>query len=338
MPLTLQVDTARWRDHLKSFAAAHAGLVPVAKGNGYGFGTRTLAAEAAALGVDTVAVGTYDELDAAASFRGELLVLAPWRPGDEPHAAPVIHTVSRLADLRELARLDTTAPHVVVEVMTSMRRHGIAPDEIQEAATLLDGVRFRGWALHLPLDGDRTEQARTLGRRATAAASGPLWVSHLGEAAAAALAEETGIEVRQRIGTALWLGSRAALKARATVLDVHELRRGDRYGYRQRRAPRAGRLLVVAGGTAHGIALEAPTPAVSLRQRAVSIAKGGLEAAGRALSPFYVAGKRRWFAEPPHMQCSMIWLPNDVQRPDVGDELDVEVRFTTTAFDEVRWA
>ncbi|HLT61138.1 MAG TPA: alanine racemase, partial [Microlunatus sp.] len=52
MPLTLHVDADRWRDHLKSFAAAHPGLVPVAKGNGYGFGTETLAGEAAALGVD----------------------------------------------------------------------------------------------------------------------------------------------------------------------------------------------------------------------------------------------------------------------------------------------
>lgn len=338
MPLTLQVDAARWRDHLKSFAAAHAGLVPVAKGNGYGFGTRTLAVEAAALGADTLAVGTYDDLDAAAGFNGELLVLSPWRPGAGPPAGPVIHTVSRLADLRALAQADGTPPQVVVEVMTTMRRHGIAPEEIAEAADLLGGVRFRGWALHLPLGGDRTKQARTLGRSATAAAQGPLWVSHLGESGAAALAEETSTEVRQRIGTALWLGARSALRARATVLDVHELRRGDRYGYRQRRARRAGRLLVVAGGTAHGIALEAPAPAASLRQRAVSVAKGGLEAAGRALSPFHVAGRRRWFAEPPHMQCSMIWLPGDVPAPAVGDELDVEVRFTTTAFDEVRWA
>ena len=77
--------------------------------------------------------------------------------------------------------------------------------------------------------------------------------------------------------------------------------------------------------------------AASLRQRAVALAKGGLEAAGWALSPFYVGGRQRWFAEPPHMQCSMIWLPPNVKAPVVGDELDVDVRFTTTSFDQIRW-
>ena len=34
MTLTLTVDGARWRGHLESYADAHPGLVPVAKGNG----------------------------------------------------------------------------------------------------------------------------------------------------------------------------------------------------------------------------------------------------------------------------------------------------------------
>jgi hypothetical protein len=75
-----------------------------------------------------------------------------------------------------------------------------------------------------------------------------------------------------------------------------------------------------------------------MRQRAVSLAKGGLEAAGRSLSPFRVSGKQCWFTEPPHMQCSMIWLPSGAPAPAVGDELDVDVRFTTTLFDDVRFA
>jgi hypothetical protein len=116
------------------------------------------------------------------------------------------------------------------------------------------------------------------------------------------------------------------------------VRRGQPYGYRQRRASRDGVLLVVAGGTAHGIALEAPTPAASLRQRVVSVGAGALEALGYALSPYHVAGKRRWFAEPPHMQCSLIWLPPGTDPPAVGDELDVDVRFTTTTFDRIVWA
>lgn len=334
MPLTLQVDADRWRQHLRTYIGEHTGIVPVTKGNGYGFGNGVLAREASDLGVAALAVGTYDELPAI-DFAGDVLVLSPWRPGS-PAAAGVIHTVSRIADLKDLAARGDR-PHVVVEVLTSMRRHGIAPDEVASAAGLLDDVTFRGWALHLPLAGDRHAEARQLAPHLVEAASGPLWVSHLDPSDVAALASEAGADVHLRVGTALWLGDRSALRARATVLDVHAVRRGDTFGYRQRRARRPGHLIVVAGGTAHGVALEAPTPATSIRQRAVSVAKGGLEATGRALSPFHVAGRQRWFAEPPHMQCSLIWLPASVAPPAVGDELDVDVRLTTTTFDQVRW-
>ena len=53
-----------------------------------------------------------------------------------------------------------------------------------------------------------------------------------------------------------------------------------------------------------------------------------------SLSPFHVGGKQRWFAEPPHMQCSMLLVPDDVEVA-VGELLDCDVRFTTTLFDEV---
>ena len=57
--------------------------MPVAKGNGYGFTLGRLARRAAWLGVDTLAVGTYDELPHVADrFGGDLLVLTPWRPSE----------------------------------------------------------------------------------------------------------------------------------------------------------------------------------------------------------------------------------------------------------------
>ena len=106
-------------------------------------------------------------------------------------------------------------------------------------------------------------------------------------------------------------------------------------GYRGRSFGKAGTLLVLSGGTAHGVALEAPTPAASTRQRAVSVARGGLEATGRALSPYVIGGKQRWFVEPPHMQVSLVFVPAAVTAPSVGDEVEVQVRFTTTTFDDV---
>jgi len=92
---------------------------------------------------------------------------------------------------------------------------------------------------------------------------------------------------------------------------------------------------VVSGGTAHGVGLEAPRGDTRLRARAAAAARGGLDALGLARSPFWVDGKQRLFAEPPHMQASMLFLPADARVPAVGDLVDVRVRFTTTTFDRV---
>jgi len=119
------------------------------------------------------------------------------------------------------------------------------------------------------------------------------------------------------------------------VLDAHPVERGDVYGYRGRTAPRAGTILVVSGGTSHGIGLEAPTGDATLKARAASIARGGLDAAGFVRSPYTVGGKQRLFAEPPHMQASMLFIPAGATVPDVGAEIDCRVRFTATSFDAV---
>jgi hypothetical protein len=163
-----------------------------------------------------------------------------------------------------------------------------------------------------------------------------IWVSHLGTSDLASLAAQyPDFDFRPRIGTDLWLGDRSALRVTARVLDVHPVERGERYGYRGRPLPRTGTLVVVSGGTAHGIGLEAPTGEGSVRARATSLARGGLDALGLAKSPYTVAGKARYFAEPPHMQASMLFLPSGADVPAVGDEVEVRVRFTATAFDAV---
>ncbi len=159
-------------------------------------------------------------------------------------------------------------------------------------------------------------------------------VSHLTRAEMATLRASYGdFELRPRIGTRLWLGDRGALTVRATILDSHVVERGDVFGYRGRTAPKHGHIVVVSGGTAHGIGLEAPTGGATLKDRAARIAKGGLDAAGFVRSPFTIAGKQRLFAEPPHMQASMLFVPNGTEIPPVGTEVDVRVRFTATAFD-----
>lgn len=347
MTLTLTVDGERWRAHLRSYADTHPGLVPVAKGNGYGFTLGRLARRAQwlhdqGLGVDTLAVGTYEELPEVASrFDGDLLVLTPWRPwvGDlDPRLADrVVHTVSRPTDLADLLARQPRA-RVVLERMTSMRRHGLTARELWDSD--VSGARFEGVALHLPLarGAHLAEVTRLLEDVVGMGLDRPptIWVSHLTDDELARLRSSyADFTFRPRVGTALWLGDREALRVTATVLDVHEVGRGDVFGYRGRTAPKAGYVLVVSGGTSHGIGLESPLGDGSLRAKAATVARGGLDAAGFVRSPFSIDGKQRLFAEPPHMQASMLFVPQGTRVPAVGDEIDVRVRYTATAFDRV---
>lgn len=346
MSLTLTVDGERWRSHLRAVLDANDGLVPVAKGNGYGFGLGRLARKSAWLGVDTLAIGTYVELDDVAQrFDGDLLVLTPWRPGevvvpDKLPARRLIHTVSRLPDLLALLDHEPDA-RFVLERMTSMRRHGLSAEELTAAGRLLAGrhARLEGVALHLPLaQGTHLGEVEHLLNDVVAAelATRRLWVSHLTAPELAALRSSyADFEVLPRVGTDLWLGDRDAYAVSATVLDVHPVERGDVFGYRGRTVPKAGHIVVVSGGTAHGIGLEAPIGDHSLRSRAASLARGGLDAVGFVRSPYIIDGKYRLFADPPHMQASMLFVPNGPHLPAVGDEVPVRVRMTTARFDRV---
>lgn len=163
-----------------------------------------------------------------------------------------------------------------------------------------------------------------------------VWLSHLDDGEldlVRASLDETVL--RLRTGTRLWLGDRGALTASGTVLAVHPLVSGTHVGYRQRSGPKQGTLVVVSGGTAHGVGLAGPSPAASIRQRVTTAGIGALDAAGRAMSPFTWQGKQRWFAEPPHQHVSMVWLPHECVLPQVGEEMVADVRFTTSRFDAV---
>ncbi|GAB2980118.1 alanine racemase [Nocardioides montaniterrae] len=349
MSLTLTVDGPRWRAHLEQVAAANPGLVPVAKGNGYGLTLARLARRATWLrerghDVTAVAAGTYAEVpQLALRWDGDILVLTPWRPWVGQQRPDLIHTISRLEDLRAILTADPTA-RVVLERMTSMRRHGLSAEDLWAAGALLrehPGARVEGLAIHLPLaaGGHLPEVDRLVTDYVGAGVPGrharTIWVSHLTPTELDTLRSTyADFTIRPRIGTALWLGDRGALSVTATVQDVHPIRRGESFGYRGRTAPRAGHLLVVSGGTANGIGLDAPTGDLSPRARAATVAKGGLEAMGRARSPYFLDGRQLAFAEPPHMQASMLFLPGaDV--PQVGDRIDVRVRYTATEFDEI---
>jgi alanine racemase len=336
--LSLYVDEERWWTHLRAVAETHPGIVPVAKGNGYGFGNGRLADAAGRLGADTIAVGTYAEVDAVTGvFDGSVMVLSPWRSFESPvYAEHVVHTLGRTEDATALASA-AEQPRVVLELITSMHRHGFTARELREAAGAVEGLRVEGFALHLPM-GHGSHEGEVHRLMTDIVASGidshTVYVSHLTDTELGRLsAEYRDFDLRPRIGTDLWLGDRDAMQVCATVLDVHPVQRGDVFGYRGRTAPRNGHIVVVSGGTAQGIGLEAPTAGVTIRDRAATIARGGLDAAGFVRSPFTIAGKHRLFAEPPHMQASMLFVPDGTALPAVGAEVPVRVRYTATAFD-----
>src|SRR5581483_10929142 len=111
------------------------GLVPVAKGNGYGFGIPRLAAYTAELGLDTIAVGTANELSALAGGPrfANVVVLTPHLTGEPvPGDEQVVHTAASQSALRDL-----TGRRVVVECRTSLRRHGVVPGELAAMVDVL---------------------------------------------------------------------------------------------------------------------------------------------------------------------------------------------------------
>lgn len=301
----------------------------------------------------------FDPRDAAAAD-------AWWHLSQRADSKRLIRTISSQAGLRTL--LEGPGPvHIVLEGRTSMWRFGfeeraildVLADPAVRDALREERLRIVGLSLHEPIVEPADEsaipgmastpakvrevvrwagmwQSETEVWKGSAAPAHALFVSHLDDSELAAVAASIpDLQVRPRIGTRLWLGDRAAFRVQATVLAVHPLPPETHVGYRQRTGPKDGTLVVVSGGTSHGVGLTAPAPAKSVRQRFVSAGTGVLDAAGRALSPFIWAGKQRWFAEPPHQHHSMIWLPRGVVVPAVGDALVADVRFTTTTFDHV---
>lgn len=339
MGLTLHIDKHLWDAHIDSFNTQHHGLVPVIKGDGYGLGAARLAHEAARIGSQTIAVGTPSEADEMrAVFNGEILILSPWQ-ANQSRITGSVHTLSSIAALNAW---QDQAP-VVIEILTDTRRHGISRSEYGELANLIGGLNCRGLAFHLPLTPARSPlemvskeidylfeneiPAGTFGQA--------IWVSHIPLKDLASLrAKYPSLTFYERVGTELWLGETRALKATATIVDRHRITSGERVGYRQRRVRKSGWLLVVSGGTQNGIGLESPPSDLSTFGRVKLILKALLIVAGIQRSPYSFHGSRLLFAEPPHMQCSLLLFSGKTP-PELGASLDVTVRHTTTRFDTI---
>jgi alanine racemase len=305
----LSIRTARWRAHVAQVAASTPGLVPVVKGNGYGFGREWLAGVAAEF-ADTIAVGTIHELDGLpASVTPVVLTptLVPPSPIPPGRTEPVL-TIGSEAHLAALAGWDG---RVVVKLVSGMQRFGATPALVDSARTA--GLDVIGVAIHPPLAGTGADHAAEITRWLPSVdPSLPVWVSHLdGPAYASLPATHT---YRNRLGTSLWHGDKSALQLSADVLDVRAVRAGERAGYHLGELPGDGHLVMVAAGSAHGVA---PLPD------------------GR--SPFHFDRSRLALLEPPHMHVSMCFVPAGQTVPAIGDRVDVQRPLTMTSVDEFEW-
>src|ERR671921_637296 len=110
----MYVDTERWRRHQESVVSRYPGIVPVIKGNGYGVGLERLAR-------------------VAEDFTGRILVLHPHHPAvpEPPLAEAVQQRVTRVVASVEAARkVGGSRTGVVLELLTSLRRHGVAEEDL----------------------------------------------------------------------------------------------------------------------------------------------------------------------------------------------------------------
>lgn len=310
MTIRLTVDRDRWWNHVTYVASTVTGLVPVIKGNGYGFGRSGLAIAAAKLS-PILAVGTIHELeglDRIPDVPGDTIwvVLTPTlTPPDS--TAPVL-TVGNRAHIDALAGWDG---RVIVKLETDMHRYGGDASLVVDAQRA--GLRTVGVAIHPPLAGDdeahRDQIVRLL---PDIDPSLDVWVSHLAPATYESLPDTHRYKLR--LGTYLWHGDREAMKLEADVLEVRRVVAGDRAGYRLSEVRSDGHLAMIGAGTANGVA--------PLRDGA---------------SPFHFSRHRLDLLEPPHMHTSMVVVPAGTPCPEVGDWVDLQRPLTMTHVDQLTW-
>jgi alanine racemase len=318
--IRLTVRSAIWRSQVAQTVNSVDGLVPVIKGNGYGFGRLRLA-EMAAEFCDTVAVGTVHELGGLPSgLTATVLtpVLVASLANDEVSGLIAQHdpilTVSSGAHVEALAVAGWSG-RVIVKVATDMKRYGVdaAKCPMLVAHARANDLDVVGVALHPPLAGTSGERAaQIIAALPSVDSNVPVWTSHLDAATYGQL--PTSHSYRLRLGTSLWHGDKSALHLSADVIEVRRIAAGETAGYRLAVVPGDGHLVMIGAGTANGVA---PLPD------------------GR--SPFHFERARLALHESPHMHTSMAFVPAGDALPDIGDRVDLQRALHATTVDEYEW-
>jgi len=314
MTLRLTVESDAWHAHVRNVVASYGDVLPVVKGNGYGFGRAELMPHAQAISRD-VAVGTVHELDdVAATQRPFVLTPVGVGAGDVARRDAVL-AITSTHDLGVLKQLGVANP-VVIKIESSMHRYGIAATEAGDLRKRAEaaGHQVVAWSVHLPLAGsDDSHAAEVIAIAGALATDLPLHLSHIG-AAVQQVRAATAHHVVMRTGTHLWLGDKSMVALHADVIAVRATTFGTA-GYRATKIPTGANthLVMVGCGSSHGVG---------------ALSDGS--------SPFHFARQRLEMLEPPHMHTTMLSVAGD-PCPQPGDWVDVQQPMTRVYPDVIVW-
>ena len=315
MTLRLTVNRQAWLDHVRLTASQHETVLPVVKGNGYGFGRPILFEQAAHL-ADHVAVGTvYEATDVPPSLTPVVLTPA----GTHLPSSLSAHAVLTVGSLDHVAALRSHnwQGSVLIKLQSTMQRFGVAGNELAalQSACTNASLNVVGWSIHPPLNNDNQDRSGEVSCWMELLHDNlPVYISHI-------TAEQIGSLRSQfpnrtfvsRLGTSLWLGDKSMMKLTAEVLDVHAVD-GGTAGYRSTALPGSGHIVIVGAGSAHGVS----------------------EIVG-AGSPFHFAQQRVALVEPPYMHSSMLFVPVGQPVPRAGERVDVQQPLTRVSADTISW-
>ena len=316
MTIRLAVHEAKWLAHVQGVARQHPGLVPVVKGNGYGFRRWNLMPLAGQLSRE-VAVGTVFEVRDVPSNVTPIVLTPTLTP--PPKNLP-LNTILTIGSPHHVVALTTAGwtGDVIVKLQSSMRRYGVPHEGLTSLLSDIEAARFtvRGFSLHPPLEGDPLQHIKEieawlphLDKKV------PLYLSHLDSQLYSKLRNDNpDVDFRMRLGTSLWHGDKSMMQLSADVVDHHPIESGSRAGYRQVKVDGPGEIVLVGCGTAHGVF---PLPD------------------GR--SPFHYQRQRLNMLESPHMHTSMLFVARGRPRPSIGEWIDVQQPLTRVQVDLLQW-
>ncbi|NBR98929.1 MAG: alanine racemase [Actinobacteria bacterium] len=316
MTLRLNVDTISWKRHFREVANGFGDLIPVVKGNGYGFGRTTLIQHAATLSKE-IAVGTVFEAHDVPKNCVAIVLTPAGRELPESLPQTAVLTVGSLHHIENLKN-NSWRGSVVVKLRSSMNRYGANNDELTNVLAALKnaGLTQVGWSIHPPLDGNQSDYLTEIKNWMLQVSSDlPWFVSHIDASGIRQLRQEfVQNKIRARSGTALWLGDKSMTHLIADVLDIRSIGNGETAGYRNVKIKQDGAIAMIGVGTSHGVHL-----------------------VGAELSPFHFNQQRLELVEPSHMHTSMVFIPKGEKLPQVGDYVDVQQPLTRVYPDFISW-